>query len=251
MHVVNWIKSQYKSCHKHCSAHLTEIIKYSDLTKQWTDDAAVPRVILNCHCFNMTVLKHGCLILLNACCLDSSHLMSLPRLPSSSARKAVEDVQTEKCEEATVRLPVTLYSHISSSSCLFQGILLPSTRCPQTFQSLQPLPSPMQSPHSSHLSSPPISPPVPHFLISHSCIYISTAPLFLCQIVIVSWKLLIRDILLDFMPLLISLNCIGLTLIRWTQTWLPINDSVTVSLLDVHTSKCLLSSPQQLFVSIK
>ncbi len=50
------------------------------VTKQWTDDAAVPHVIFNWRRFNMTAPKHGCLFLLNACCLDSSLLMSLSHL---------------------------------------------------------------------------------------------------------------------------------------------------------------------------
>lgn len=34
----------------------------------------------HCHPFKMTPLKHGCLILLNTCCLNSSLLVSLPCL---------------------------------------------------------------------------------------------------------------------------------------------------------------------------
>lgn len=56
----------------------------------------------------MTTLKQGCLMLLNACCLNSSVLVSCPRLlclqvggtktQGEEARRGIEDVQTEKGE---------------------------------------------------------------------------------------------------------------------------------------------------------
>lgn len=64
---------------------------YSRTTKQWPADAAVPHVIFNFRCIKKKAPRQGCLLLLNAYCLDSSLLVSLPR---EDARKIFENIQT-------------------------------------------------------------------------------------------------------------------------------------------------------------
>ena len=80
-------------------AHLSEIMKCSSKTinkLRWSYNAILYLMTL----VKNTSLQRRCLILLNACCIDFSFLVSYPRLllgvgikmPGENARKGIEDV---------------------------------------------------------------------------------------------------------------------------------------------------------------
>ncbi len=89
---------------------------------------------------------------------------------------------------------------------------------------LQLLPSPMQSPHSPHLS---FLAHLPTRLISHSCIYTSPDPLFLCQVVNVVFGLHAFAVFPEpYLPASTCLSTCQQTIIKitfWSASALPLS----------------------------